>query len=44
MENINVKNPIGRMRTSWLFTSVVEDLSSGLVPRTNLAALTTLMN
>ena len=44
MENINVKNPIGRMGTSWLFSSVAEDLSSGLVPRTNLAALTTLMN
>ena len=44
MENMKVKNPIGRMRTSWLFTSVVEDLSLGLVPRTNLAALTTLMN
>ena len=44
MENIKVKNPIGRMRTSWLFTSVVEDLSSELVPRTNTVALTTLMN
>ena len=44
MENMKVKNPIGRMRTSWLFTSVVEDLSLGLVPRTNQAALTALMN
>ena len=44
MENMKVKNPITRMRTSWLFTSVVEDLSSGLVPRTNPVALTTLMN
>ena len=44
MENNKVKNPIGRMLTSWQFPSVVEELSSGLVPRTNLAALTTLMN
>ena len=31
-----VKNPTGRRQTSWLFTSVVEDLNSGL-PRTNPA-------
>ena len=31
-----VKNPNGRRRTSWLFTSVVEDLNSSL-PRTNPA-------
>ena len=29
-----VKNPNGRRRTSWLFTSMAEDLNSGL-PRTN---------
>ena len=32
-----VKNPNGRRRTSWLFTSVVEDLNSSL-PRTNPAS------
>ena len=31
-----VKNPNGRRRTSWLFTSMVEDLNSSL-PRTNSA-------
>ena len=31
-----VKNPTGRRQTSWLFTSVVEDLNSGQ-PRTNPA-------
>ena len=32
-----VKNPNGRRRTSWLFTSMVEDLNSSL-PRTNPAS------
>ena len=31
-----VKNPNGRMPTSWLFTSLAEDLNSGLL-RTNPA-------
>ena len=33
-----VKNPTGRRQTSWLFTSVVEDLNSGQ-PRTNPAGV-----
>ena len=34
---IGLRIPTGRRQTSWLFTSMVEDLNSGL-PRTNPAS------